>query len=380
MPPEELKTLLLEAKKKRRNCKAAITRLGKVLDRLINEKRGIEEIQEIVLKIDTAFDNLVETHTAYTQMIDDEDEFETAEIWLDDVQNQVTTLKMYSKDYVKHLDDEFQAKTQNVEIPQSPDQINLSPSSSPNDNSLPTDIQINSDVNNIVDPDNHSIDDNPSKSAVNPSTSADDNPNPSTSAVVNPRDSAAANLRNSIAVNPRNSTAVKPRNSTAVNPRNSTAVNPNNFDADILSTENMNGLTASTSLNSNSVSGNPTQSTDVCQFKMEKPKMPKFSGDVREYYTFKSDFLHMVSSRYKLANYQGLRPDGFMHSHDPLMNRANNSNCVEKVWYFNGNVYAKAPGKRKVKIELFDNLDEKVNSAPREPQILCPGKTDIHVY
>ncbi|ESO87034.1 hypothetical protein LOTGIDRAFT_154518 [Lottia gigantea] len=245
MPPEELKTLLLEAKKKRRNCKAAITRLGKVLDRLINEKRGIEEIQEIVLKIDTAFDNLVETHTAYTQMIDDEDEFETAEIWLDDVQNQVTTLTMYSKDYVKHLDDEFQAKTQNVEIPQSPDQINLSPSSSPNDNSLPTDIQSNSDVNNIVDPDNHSIDDNPSKSAVNPSTSADDNPNPTTSAVVNPRDSAAANLRNSIAVNPRNSTAV--------NPRNSTAVNPNNFDADILSTENMNGLTASTSLNSNSL-------------------------------------------------------------------------------------------------------------------------------
>ncbi|ESO95098.1 hypothetical protein LOTGIDRAFT_160859 [Lottia gigantea] len=190
MPPEELKTLLLEAKKKRRNCKAAITRLGKVLDRLINEKWGIEEIQEILLKIDTAFDNLVETHTAYTQMIDEEDEFETAEIWLDDVQN-----------------------------------------------------QRNSDVNNIVDPDNHSIDDNPSTSAVvnpstsavNPSTSADDNPNPSTS--VDPRDSAAANLRNSIAVNLRNSTAV--------NPRNFTAVNPNNFDADILSTENMNGLTAS---------------------------------------------------------------------------------------------------------------------------------------
>ncbi|ESP03155.1 hypothetical protein LOTGIDRAFT_171762 [Lottia gigantea] len=218
-------------------------------------------------------------------MIDDEDEFETVEIWLADVQNQVTTLKMYSKDYVKHLDDEFQAKTQNVEIPQSPDQINLSPSSSPIDNSLPTDNERNSDVNNIVDPDNHSIDDNPSTSAVNPSTSADDNLNPSTS------------------VDPKNSIAVNPRNSTAVNRRNSTAVNPNNFDADILSTENMNGLTASTSLNSNSVSGNPTQSTDVCQFKMEKPKMPKFSGDVREYYTFKSDFLHMVSSRYSNETY-----------------------------------------------------------------------------
>ena len=35
-----------------------------------------------------------------------------------------------------------------------------------------------------------------------------------------------------------------------------------------------------------------------CGFKMEKPKMPRFSGDVREYITFRSDFKHLVDSRY----------------------------------------------------------------------------------
>ena len=36
----------------------------------------------------------------------------------------------------------------------------------------------------------------------------------------------------------------------------------------------------------------------ACGFKVEKPKMPQFSGDVREYITFRSDFRHIVESRY----------------------------------------------------------------------------------
>ena len=40
-------------------------------------------------------------------------------------------------------------------------------------------------------------------------------------------------------------------------------------------------------------SGNSTE----CAFRMEKPKMPKFSGDVRDYSTFKVDFKHLVETR-----------------------------------------------------------------------------------
>ncbi len=32
---------------------------------------------------------------------------------------------------------------------------------------------------------------------------------------------------------------------------------------------------------------------EVCAFKIEKPRMPKFNGDVREYAIFKSDFKHI---------------------------------------------------------------------------------------
>ena len=40
--------------------------------------------------------------------------------------------------------------------------------------------------------------------------------------------------------------------------------------------------------------GNNMQSA----FWMEKPKMPKFSGDVREFAIFKADFKHLVEGRY----------------------------------------------------------------------------------
>ena len=36
---------------------------------------------------------------------------------------------------------------------------------------------------------------------------------------------------------------------------------------------------------------------ETCSFKMEKPKMPKFSGDVREYAIFRSDFKHAIDAR-----------------------------------------------------------------------------------
>ena len=35
-----------------------------------------------------------------------------------------------------------------------------------------------------------------------------------------------------------------------------------------------------------------------CGFKMEKPKVPRFAGDVRDYAIFRSDFKHAVDSRY----------------------------------------------------------------------------------
>ena len=41
-----------------------------------------------------------------------------------------------------------------------------------------------------------------------------------------------------------------------------------------------------------------TKEQQYCAFKLEKPKLPSFSGDVREYVIFRSDFKHAIEARY----------------------------------------------------------------------------------
>ena len=43
---------------------------------------------------------------------------------------------------------------------------------------------------------------------------------------------------------------------------------------------------------------NPSISKNQCNFQMEKPKIPRFGGDVRDYAIFKTDFNHIVETRY----------------------------------------------------------------------------------
>ena len=40
-----------------------------------------------------------------------------------------------------------------------------------------------------------------------------------------------------------------------------------------------------------------TSSNIPCGFRMEKPQLPKFAGDVREYTIFQADFKHAIESR-----------------------------------------------------------------------------------
>ena len=54
----------------------------------------------------------------------------------------------------------------------------------------------------------------------------------------------------------------------------------------------------STGSESNATGGEVPTENSACGFKMEKPKLPKFSGDVREYAIFKADFKHAIESRY----------------------------------------------------------------------------------
>ena len=46
------------------------------------------------------------------------------------------------------------------------------------------------------------------------------------------------------------------------------------------------------------INARSTKNEQSCGFQMEKPKLPKFSGDVREYVIFRANFKHTIESRY----------------------------------------------------------------------------------
>ena len=51
-------------------------------------------------------------------------------------------------------------------------------------------------------------------------------------------------------------------------------------------------------VNENADSISASNAMSECSFKIEKPKLPKFGGNIREYAMFKSDFKHIVHSNY----------------------------------------------------------------------------------
>ncbi len=64
---------------------------------------------------------------------------------------------------------------------------------------------------------------------------------------------------------------------------------------DMSNQEEINNSQASVTQQSESL---PQNNPTPCGFKMEKPKMPRFAGDVRDYVIFRADFKHAVDSRY----------------------------------------------------------------------------------
>ena len=88
-----------------------------------------------------------------------------------------------------------------------------------------------------------------------------------------------------------NVTDISPVN-LAINNEEISSNNPNEFNPDNAEQcQNQTQTTGNTEMGSCSSNG-------ACGFKLEKPKLPMFSGDVREYAIFKANFKHAIESRY----------------------------------------------------------------------------------
>ena len=207
--------LMKEARIKRRNAKAALTRAGKSLRYLIESKRTGQEVRDFLSKVQEAYEALVVKHEEFTELIEDDIEFEEQEAWLTESQDMFTRLKIDAKPYLdstKDLEKEIQVKE-----------------SQPSDNK-------------------------------------------------NSKNLSSSELRKS-----------------SITRSNEVTSN------DLVTEENNSSNEAIVIVvdNSRDRSGSDgVVKRETCGFKMEKPKMPRFSGDVREYAIFRADFKHAIETRY----------------------------------------------------------------------------------
>ena len=222
MAEEELK----EAKKIRRNAKAALTRCGNWLNNVIEVKRPGSEVRDALDKVEKAYNELVVKNEDYTKLIDDDTKFEEAENWMEVCQGSFMNYVMRAKMYFESL---VSQENQTLESNATTEKIAGNESTSNGISSMQSGMDV------VSGPTSH---DNEQISIVN------------------------AGQENS----------TPPLN------------NENNSVNENVQVPNL--------------VGGPSTSSNACGFKMEKPKLPKFAGDVREYAIFKADFKHAIEARY----------------------------------------------------------------------------------
>ncbi|XP_033127733.1 uncharacterized protein LOC117125358 [Anneissia japonica] len=76
-----------DLKIKRRNAKAALTRQGNAIYLMMQEHQAPEEVRSQLQRLEVAFDDLVKKHEVYTELIDNEEEFNNEEAWLAECQH-----------------------------------------------------------------------------------------------------------------------------------------------------------------------------------------------------------------------------------------------------------------------------------------------------
>jgi hypothetical protein len=91
---------LSEAKLRRRIAKAALTRISKTLRIKLQNDRPPGEITEALQKVKQACNDLIVKHEEYAQNIENDENFETEEKWLEESQNAYLQLECTTNDHV----------------------------------------------------------------------------------------------------------------------------------------------------------------------------------------------------------------------------------------------------------------------------------------
>ena len=90
-----------QAKIKRRNSKAALTRQGKTLRIQVSVNRPAEETKRELEKYEQKFSELLSTHEEFIMILEEDTEFEQEELSMEDCQETYLKLKIDTEDYLR---------------------------------------------------------------------------------------------------------------------------------------------------------------------------------------------------------------------------------------------------------------------------------------
>ena len=223
------------AKIGRRTAKAGLTRQGRTLEHLVSNKRPTDEVRDALLKVTNAFESLVLKHEAFASLITDDTEFQKEEDWLNECQQYYLKIDVEAKNYIESVVKHLKDSSNKTETEVLQTSGMIGMSGMQSGESA---LELGTSQN-TASSDNieHNANDDNNMSSPAPSQES-----------VPVEDQVNSNIVH---------------NQSLVNSEIGTIVNANS-----------------------------------CGFQMEKPKLPKFTGDVREYAIFKADFKHAIESRY----------------------------------------------------------------------------------
>lgn len=263
----ERETRKKTAKISRRTAKAALTRSGKLVNNLIGGKRPKHEVREMLDKLQNSFKELVMKHEAYTVLIDDDHEFEEEETWLGECQENFMEIEYQAKVYLDMCDKgkgkgKIEINGKGVSSKETGSE-GISAMHAISTHLHSTNKEGDSDIIKIT-----SVPSDPTSSSV-------DDINQNTPGTGGTKHNSTADII-------QTSNPTSPNGGVTQGNSDST----NNTQTVIQTNVGTNGMQAT----------NATGEQLSYNFKLEKPKLPKFTGDVREYAIFRSDWKHIVDT------------------------------------------------------------------------------------
>ena len=269
-----------KAKLERRTAKAALTRAGNWLNNVVESERLGPEVNEALEKVKRTFDTLVSKHESYTQLIEDDEVFEVEEKWMADCQNNFMGLEQMANECLKFLETQSVGKGKHLlkntvkrrtEETTSKEQpvSDIAPN-------IRSEVGVVSELSSMEVNGIYEAPVNAISLALQQSSIQNSSMNDRRSV-----ESEENGTANNVGIKRNNDTLQIDR------PKVSASVE-SNYGEEIISPP----------MDANSFIPMSSNQPQNCGFKMEKPKMPKFAGDVREYAIFRADFKHAIECRY----------------------------------------------------------------------------------